>query len=132
MIMLRLTNMVVELLEGKETLVCVFVLSHTVVSDTLRPHDYSPPGSSVHGIFQAGILEWAAISSSKRHIPNLWIEPMKETLIWPKHQMCRSRGLADRDPRFSAANASCEGDFTLVQNDCLTTMRQTQSPNEFY
>ena len=71
MITLRLTNRVVELLEGKETLVCVFVLSHTVVSDTLRPHDYSPPGSSVHGIFQAGILEWAAISSSKRHIPNL-------------------------------------------------------------
>ena len=27
--------------------------------------DYSPPGSSVHGILQARILEWAAISSSK-------------------------------------------------------------------
>ena len=27
--------------------------------------DCSPPGSSVHGIFQARILEWAAISSSK-------------------------------------------------------------------
>ena len=25
------------------------------------PVDYSPPGSSVHGIFQAGILEWIAI-----------------------------------------------------------------------
>ena len=25
--------------------------------------DYSPPGSSVHGIFQASILEWVAISS---------------------------------------------------------------------
>ena len=29
------------------------------------PMDCSRPGSSVHGIFQAGILEWAAISSSR-------------------------------------------------------------------
>ena len=27
--------------------------------------DHSPPGSSVHGIFQARILEWIAISSSR-------------------------------------------------------------------
>ena len=27
--------------------------------------DYSPPGFSGHGIFQAGILEWVAISSSR-------------------------------------------------------------------
>ena len=26
--------------------------------------DYSPPGSSVHGILQARILEWVAISFS--------------------------------------------------------------------
>ena len=30
-----------------------------------NPIDYSPPGSSVHGIFQASILEWVAISFSK-------------------------------------------------------------------
>ena len=30
------------------------------------PMDCSPPGSSVHGILQAGILEWVAISSSRR------------------------------------------------------------------
>ena len=29
--------------------------------------DCSPPGSSVHGILQARILEWAAISSSRIH-----------------------------------------------------------------
>ena len=28
-----------------------------------NPIDHSPPGSSVHGIFQAKILEWVAISS---------------------------------------------------------------------
>ena len=30
-----------------------------------NPMDYSPPGSSVHGIFQARVLEWVAISSSR-------------------------------------------------------------------
>ena len=30
-----------------------------------HPMDYSPPGSSVHGILQARILEWVAISSSR-------------------------------------------------------------------
>ena len=30
------------------------------------PMDYNPPGSSVHGIFQARILEWVAILFSRR------------------------------------------------------------------
>ena len=29
------------------------------------PMDYSPPGSSIHGIFQARVLEWGAIAFSK-------------------------------------------------------------------
>ena len=29
-----------------------------------NPMDYSPPGPSVHGIFQARILEWGAIAFS--------------------------------------------------------------------
>ena len=28
------------------------------------PMDYSPPGSSIHGIFQARVLEWVAIAFS--------------------------------------------------------------------
>ena len=35
------------------------------MSDSSRPMDYSLPGSSVHGISQARILEWVAISYSK-------------------------------------------------------------------
>ena len=31
------------------------------------PMDCSPPGSSVHGILQARILEWVAISFSKKN-----------------------------------------------------------------
>ena len=30
-----------------------------------NPRDCSPPGSPVHGVFQARILEWAAISYSR-------------------------------------------------------------------
>ena len=32
------------------------------------PMDCSPPGSSVHGISQARILEWVAISFSNSHL----------------------------------------------------------------
>ena len=38
--------------------------SHSVVSHSWDPMDSSPPGSSVHGIFQARIQEWVAISFS--------------------------------------------------------------------
>ena len=38
------------------------------------PMDCSPSGSSVHGIFQARILEWLAISFS-RDLPNPEMEP---------------------------------------------------------
>ena len=30
------------------------------------PMDCSPPGSYVHGILQSGILDWAAMPSSRR------------------------------------------------------------------
>ena len=42
-------------------LVLCAVLSRSVVSDSLPPHDCSPPGSSVHGVLQARILEWVVI-----------------------------------------------------------------------
>ena len=49
---------------------CMKVTSESEVAQscsTLRdPMDYSLPGSSVHGILQARILEWVAISFSRR------------------------------------------------------------------
>ena len=36
------------------------------------PMDHSPPGSSVHGIFQAIILEWAAMPSRRSSWPRDW------------------------------------------------------------
>ena len=34
------------------------------MSDSLRPYRGSPPGSSVHGILQARLLDWVALLSS--------------------------------------------------------------------
>ena len=46
--------------------VCVSVCICIQPYLTLCNHmDYNTPGSSVHGIFQARILEWGAISSSR-------------------------------------------------------------------
>ena len=52
---------------------CVILYYIHVCAESLRlcptlcgPKDYSPPGSSVHGILQARILAWAAIPSSSR------------------------------------------------------------------
>ena len=36
------------------------------------PMDCSPSGSSVHGVFQARILEWVAVSFSRRSQPRDW------------------------------------------------------------
>ena len=40
-------------------------VSPSVVSDSFDLMNYTPPGSSVHGIFQARILEWIAIPFSR-------------------------------------------------------------------
>ena len=42
----------------------LLLFRHSVLSDSCNPMGCSPPGSSVHGIFQARILEWVAISFS--------------------------------------------------------------------
>ena len=46
--------------------VCVCVLICSVMSDSfVTPMDWSPPGSSVHGIVQARTLEWVAVFFSR-------------------------------------------------------------------
>ena len=56
----------------------VYMLSNPVVSDSVCiPMDCSPPGSSVHGIFQARILEWVVIFYSR-------------VSSWPRNQTCVS------------------------------------------
>ena len=45
---------------------CMSAQSLQLCLTLCEPMDCSPPGSSVHGIFQARILEWVAIPSSRR------------------------------------------------------------------
>ena len=63
---------------------------HTQSCPTLcNPMDCSPPGSSVHGILQARILEWVAISSSRGS-------------FWPRknpHVLCLLHWQVDSLPR---------------------------------
>ena len=47
---------------------CLFIyffVSCSVMSKSLQPMDYSLPDSTIHGIFQARVLEWFAISFSR-------------------------------------------------------------------
>ena len=46
------------------TIIYVYLLSHFSRVQLCDPVDLSPSGSSVHGIIQARILEWVAMSSS--------------------------------------------------------------------
>ena len=51
--------------ESLNKLDCYCYLVAKLCPTLCNPMDCSPPGSSVHGIFQARILEWVAISFSK-------------------------------------------------------------------
>ena len=47
---------------------CFYFMS-TLIIPLCDPKDWSPPGSSVHGILQARILGWVAICFSRRCYP---------------------------------------------------------------
>ena len=49
--------------------ICMYVCVRAQSCQTLQTHESSPPGSSGHGVSQARILEWAAISSSRGIFP---------------------------------------------------------------
>ena len=44
------------------TVLCLVAQAHLTLCD---PMNCSPPGSSIHGILQARVLEWVAMSSSR-------------------------------------------------------------------
>ena len=58
---------------------CMKVKSESEVTQSCPtlsdPMDCSPPGSSIHGIFQARVLEWGAIAFSEVSIDR-WIKKM--------------------------------------------------------
>ena len=56
--------------------VCVLSQSHSTLCN---PKDRSPPGSSIHGILQARILEWVAVSPPG-DLPDPGMEPRSPAL----------------------------------------------------
>ena len=59
------------------------------MSDSSDPMDCSLPGSSVHGIFQARVLEWGAIrrKKEKRHAAtNNLFRKVVEKIEWLERQ----------------------------------------------
>ena len=70
----------------------VCMLSHVPLCN---PRDCSPPGSSVHGLSQARVLEWAAISSSRGSS-----RPRDQTCI-----SCTARGFFTTEP----PGKTCQG-----------------------
>ena len=58
-----------EVLESAVDLKVLLLFCHYVLSNSCNPMGYSQPGSPVHGILQARILEWGAISFSSVSSP---------------------------------------------------------------
>ena len=54
------------------------------------PMDWSLPGSSIHGIFQARVLEWGAITFSGYHcqlLLNIVVHPENGIIFSAKNEM---------------------------------------------
>ena len=54
------------------------------------PRDWSPPGSSIYGIFQARVLEWGAIAFSvkRQYCPLTWNHPPPLNYIFFPDSQC--------------------------------------------
>ena len=61
------------------------------------PMDYSLPGSSVHGIFQARVLEWVTIAFSGEIIPHSHLDGYLKKKKNPENNKCW-RGCKDLEP----------------------------------
>ena len=80
--------------------------SCSVVSDSSDPMDCSLPGSSIHGIFQARVLEWGAIAFSG-YIPGYIHILVKYILLYACMYFCAI------DPYFYFLNITLFSSSTL-------------------
>ena len=65
-------------------------VSHSVCPTLCKPMDYSQPGSSVHGILQAKMQEWAAILFSRGSF-----RPKDESQLFPIVSRCTDSLLSE-------------------------------------
>ena len=77
---------------------CCFCLFTTLCLTLYNPMEYSPPGSSVHKISQARILEWVVISFSRGSSP---------TQGWNPHVLPWRAGSFTPDPPGKPEHHDC-------------------------
>ena len=69
---------------------CMKVKSESEVAQSCLtlsdPMDCSPPGSSIHGIFQARVLEWVAIAFSTFPMSQFFSSESVLHIRWPKYR----------------------------------------------
>ena len=77
------------------------------------PMDGSPLGSTVHGIFQARILKWVAISSSRESSSPRELNPsLLHLLLWQVHSLPLSH--------LGSPKEQCSVQFSSVAQSCPT------------
>ena len=91
--------------------------SHSVVSDSSNPMDCSLPGSSVHGIFQARVLEWGAIAFSD--------QTSKEELIAILHKLFQK---SNRDRNAFFLTHSMKPVWLIPRPNKDTTRKENYKP----
>ena len=69
------------------------------------PMDCSPPGSSIHGIFQARVMEWGAIAFSMLIIRETQIKTTRKYHLTPfRKTISKSLQMLERELRKGNAN----------------------------
>ena len=96
------------------------------------PMDCSPPGSSIHEIFQAGVLEWVAIDTkiNLKWIKDLNVRPeaiklLEENIGKTLSDINHSRILYDPLPRMEIKAKISKWDLIKLKSFC--TMKETVS-----
>ena len=89
--------------------VCMYTQSLQSCLNLCDPMDCNPPGSSVHGILQARILEWVAMPFSQGSS-----QPSDQTLIF-----CIAGRFFSAEPPGKPPHTVCESESRSVMSDSL-------------
>ena len=90
------------LCHADECAVCLATQLHLTLYD---PMDCSPPDPSVHGISQARVMEWVAISSRRSSQPRDWARISRVSCITGRFFTCWAMLLSS--VQFSSVSQSC-------------------------
>ena len=95
------------------------------------PMDCSPPGSSIHGIFQASVLEWGAIAFSElftndSHVPDFLSElHLYPIVCWRSWRWSLVAAFTSVCPKQKSSTSLQTYTSSQVLNLCETSRRQS-------